>query len=856
MAVPVQYSCDMCDKEFNLKIKLKKHMLLHETEKCQEDYLDQNIKFSDEEKIFYKHDLKLKVEKMREEIMEYEKKFEKSDKTNCETEVSDSKGSKFLNIKVTKNSATIDDFDEVITDDETIPTGWTAGYVDPNLNNNNQGKQKAFLTADGKLLYGRRIALLYMINVLRSPKSDVEKMKRGFVTKEGFTESLDIPEGWLIKITSQPSRTGNIIEVMTDNFDLRRGINKTLAEMISRNLPGETISKFISSFSTLHNFNGEEIVWKEDPTIPKGWRIGKTLTKTLYITKTGHIFTKRLTVIKHIRNSKVYNMKTKKELFKYFQAQPFQKSSRKTCKDSVWVTAELLPTGWKKSKNDDLGKNPKFQGPDGKYYQGLFSVIKALLDIGEEVSSIALAYGWSTATWLPKNWFYKKQESRIFFLTDKGEKLKSYMSAAKFIEECFDEKHVEKFKSGLKNMYPRSHFYLHTEDARLTNDTVSKEINTDKNILREGSKPNKDNMEEGSKPENAKINRNDHLPKGWTLNDGRPSRVISPCGKRLASYKEIIKFMRNNDYSKEDIDTLKRYFTSVYFEYDEALPDGWMCGKVKSTNVLYKFLSPEGDFFGGRREATKFMMQNKYKSSDIALMRDSFIKYENWEFANFPGSKSRFWMKKNEPKSNRVLFMSPDFEFFKKKGEILTYLKDRKYSPNEIEKISKLLNVTRVPKPIDTKSPNEEKSTANDKEQRLNSSDLSEVQWKSDSSLPNNWLQSGEGKHFRISNGKGNYFYTRKDAIDFMIKAEMSPIDIYKLWNNLHLEGWENDDMSLPTGWRRKYVEENESYHFLSPMMEHITSAESFLSFIQKSSDYSKVDAEKIKFWMSKSAMK
>ena len=73
----VSYSCEECGKEFNLQIKLKKHLkAFHEITKVKEspNYLDTTVEFSDNEKAFYFDDLKAKYEGVRKELEALEQK--------------------------------------------------------------------------------------------------------------------------------------------------------------------------------------------------------------------------------------------------------------------------------------------------------------------------------------------------------------------------------------------------------------------------------------------------------------------------------------------------------------------------------------------------------------------------------------------------------------------------------------------------------------------------------------------------------------------------------------------------------------------------------------------------------------
>ena len=131
-------------------------------------------------------------------------------------------------------------------------------------------------------------------------------------------------------------------------------------------------------------------------------------------------------------------------------------------------------------------------------------------------------------------------------------------------------------------------------------------------------------------------------------------------------------------------------------------------------------------------------------------------------------------------------------------------------------------------------------------------SDKQILNWKQDPDLPSGWESSMYDGNFLIRNINKETFKSRKDAIHYMIKNEMSPVVIFNLWNKLHLEGWVNDEENLPSGWRRRFISSSNSFEFLSPLMDVISSTEEFCKFIKTNSDISKIDVEKVLKWCTK----
>ena len=59
------------------------------------------------------------------------------------------------------------------------------------------------------------------------------------------------------------------------------------------------------------------------------------------------------------------------------------------------------------------------------------------------------------------------------------------------------------------------------------------------------------------------------------------------------------------------------------------------------------------------------------------------------------------------------------------------------------------------------------------------------------------------------------------------------------------------DEDNLPSGWRRKYLEELGTYHYLSPLMVVIKSTGDLFNHIERSQEYSEEDIAKVKLWIN-----
>ena len=231
-------------------------------------------------------------------------------------------------------------------------------------------------------------------------------------------------------------------------------------------------------------------------------------------------------------------------------------------------------------------------------------------------------------------------------------------------------------------------------------------------------------------------------------------------------------------------------------------------------------------------------------------MKSLLISEDNWETDPvLPNG----WMTR-QTNASGVMFLTPTWETIKPKTTVLDFMKKNAYNDEVIAKVKKYLYEN--PKFMfsnrrikDESDKGEEELMPPKKKAHL---DSEVIEWKSgDSSLPENWLIARKSENnVLISSPKGEQFSSRIEAIASLIKNQQSPDDIFKMWSNLHLEGWVCDEDNLPSGWRRKYQEELRTYHYLSPLMDVIKTPSSLLKHMELSPDYSAEDIVKVKFWI------
>ena len=521
--------------------------------------------------------------------------------------------------------------------------------------------------------------------------------------------------------------------------------------------------------------------------------------------------------------------------------------------DEGWEESNKLPDDWlfKHYTSPDGKSNRIFSSNDYKYLSSPVQALKELVSSGSynnhQITMFICAFvdryldedeiTWKDYQIAPINWkFGRTKKGKNLIITSEGQLFKKIRLCLKSLEKS------KQYDSKTKGA--ASSFLRKLAGGKVNTTTKTRSSRSEIKRLRSstGKFSKEENAMEVSSFDGYK--EVDFLPSGWTA---FKRKCKTPDGQILSGFKEVVPHMLRNNYSEEDINKYKETGTSIPFKHYPSLPSGWMTAVLDGPKNLKmtKFLSPDGELFMNRASSIKFMIEKKHKDSDIEMMKELLAKEDGWEIDdNLPSN----WMKREMPNSN-TLYLSPTFDSFRRKRQVINFMKENGYDEEDLERTSSYFSTGTFKYKVKSE-PTIDETGSPAKKSKL---EEDEKQWKTDSDLPPDWTYSVNGEEYLISNAKGDIFKNRKEAIDFMIKNEHPPTDIFKLWNNLHLEGWNLDDKYLPSGWRKKYSGDNKSYKFLSPMMETMASADDLLEHITNSKDYSDDDAEKLKLWISES---
>ena len=415
-------------------------------------------------------------------------------------------------------------------------------------------------------------------------------------------------------------------------------------------------SKSIKSFGK--NTDGNE---HEYSRLPNGWSFHGRYFKS----SDGIILKTLKAAILHMKN-KSYKEEEIIKFKMHGSSFPFQPSKK-------------VPLGWMIAEYIGPNNLPinRFLSPDGEIFGCRASAIKFMVAENYDCSTIdqmkqmlIVEDGFEEVQCLPKSWLMKKRAHDTKFLSPTFETFYKKSEVIKYLKS-----HVST-ESELKI----AHDYLFNGKAerRPTEKKINEDVDT-KTLFSSVSLTD-DHVLSNSSGTSG-------LPSGWSI---RNKRYHTQDGKSLFTLKEAIHYMQINSYSEDAILKFKQFGSAVPFRPEKSLPVGWMSAKQQGPNsvTMHKFLSPNGDYFQSRVSAIKFMIDSNYEPDDIEIMRNLLKTEDGYEEdVHLPGS----WLRRKKSNTRLQRFISPTFESFKKKIDVIEYLNNYGCSLLEVKKAKKYL---------------------------------------------------------------------------------------------------------------------------------------------------------------------
>ena len=249
------------------------------------------------------------------------------------------------------------------------------------------------------------------------------------------------------------------------------------------------------------------------------------------------------------------------------------------------INNDLYPTGW---MFGGRAKNPngvQLRAPEGTILVGVKSALGYMTSNNYPEADIAIMRGalnqndWEEHVTLPDNWLYRRKGRAIEFCDPEG---RSY----------------------------------HSKEAAIKNNMLLTESDLVK--LRRFQAPN------NSMTDDEFVEDNSILPFGWKIlkdydTQNSNVRIISPQGFNFRTKRSALAYMRENNFSNDEMEKLEKSIEQDGWFTHSNLPINWRYKKLKVSGLL--FSDQTGTYFGSREKALKSLRKFPEKNmNEISLL--------------------------------------------------------------------------------------------------------------------------------------------------------------------------------------------------------------------------------------------
>ena len=298
---------------------------------------------------------------------------------------------------------------------------------------------------------------------------------------------------------------------------------------------------------------------------------------------------------------------------------------------------------------------------------------------------------------------------------------------------------------------------------------------------------------------------------------------------QLVSREYLVKFVIGDS----DIDhQMNTEHDDDWEEGHESVPPEWKIRRNRETQQT-EILSPENICFKDRVTVMKFMTsdlgKNIFNSNDVEVLRAKL----SFEGFNPSVSLPEGWMINRTESLSK--FLTKDCQILSNRNSILDYISDT----------SKMSGHERKHFMLSLSSLSFNKTPAK----------LAAVVLKSDLNvsrpapvLPGGWsCEHLSDKLIKITSDEGEVFYSRLQALEFMIENDVADELVYELWKTLDQEDWIFGCNYVPEAWGVRKLDSN--VLFLSKELVVLTSVDEALDYIENEDDYEPKDFKVLNDW-------
>jgi len=764
-----------------------------------------------------------------------------------------------------------DDWEE----DEALPAGWKTKVA--------PSGQKFFLTPEGQSMTGWRKALQHMIGQQRA-ESEVAIMRKA-MEQDGWATSDNLPEGWIYRTNKQASKEG-VLFLSKDGLLFKS--HTTVKEFMesSPNFDEVDVSRLSLMKEELSSMRRKgQQDWEEKGLLPQGWKVK--------VSPGGqkHLLTPQGHRIAGMRGALQYMVK------EGYSQEDIQAMRRCMEEEDGWTPSPHLPEGWIfKDTSSAESSGVKILSREGLLFESYLTAkefLQSTTDYSpEHLASFALLsekagnirrkaqQDWTASTELPPGWKIRMGPGgKKFFLSPAGQSMAGRRAVLHtMIQERCKEEEVEMVRASMEEDGWRRSQHLPTgwlvrDLSTASNHSI--QILSASAILFSSYLSAKEFMEatEGFNQsdltninklmeENANIRRksqedwdaNDSLPSGWKMKTTGSEKklLLSPDGKQFTGRKLALQHMIKDKYEDIDIEKMQSGMSEDGWQRSEFLPAGWLYKDLATSSASgVHILSRNGLEFDSYLAAKEFMKLSKhFGDADIAnidslvrsngnkrrqLVRQKITSLTNGQennaskptqedgsglTDNWVGAKGlpAGWTTKQH--SVNSFYLSPSGEQFVGKRALFQHFVTSKAPKDQVKPIMEIMK---------------------------------EDGWKTSKFLPRNWMYKTD--NFLTCNGKVVRGFTEaKTVLAAIYGSDQKYINNFELFKNLRSGekrnenyNWNEDDSTIPGGWKSRVVGGGSRVFFLSPDNQQFGNRLTIVKHMEETGNYSSEEKDKVR---------
>merc|ERR1719319_460676 len=205
-----------------------------------------------------------------------------------------------------------------ISKQEYLPEGWTMKM---------EGQREVFLSPDGSLCRTRKFLLKHLLTNNYTVE-DVTRV-RSSLALDGWMENEMLPTGWMFKVVL-PS-----LKFLTTEGEDLDGIEP--AQDFIQSNPQAFSLEDLEAFKAFHEIQSGRLrmmkyEWREDTTVPAGWRSRVGGKRSFFISPEGQQFPSRVAILQH--------------LIREEEEELVEEVRRQVVEHEGWQESRHLPAGW------------------------------------------------------------------------------------------------------------------------------------------------------------------------------------------------------------------------------------------------------------------------------------------------------------------------------------------------------------------------------------------------------------------------------------------------------------------------------------------------------------------------------